>query len=163
MIRRKRNQRDTWDLHLQEKESGNYYPLTTKIALEDDEARLAILVDRAQGGSSLEDGSLEIMIHRRLLHDDAFGVEEALNETAYGKGLIARGHHYLYLGPKNLKSPTIAAQERFLQIKKLLPSWIFISSTNHTFDEWKQNYNHIVSYILITLYIFNIFLTIYLT
>ena len=24
------------------------------------------------------------MVHRRLLHDDAFGVGEALNETAFG-------------------------------------------------------------------------------
>ena len=34
------------------------------------------------------------MVHRRLLHDDAFGVGEALNETAFGgEGLVARGKH----------------------------------------------------------------------
>ena len=32
-------------------------------------------------------------LHRRLLHDDAFGVGEALNETAFGVGLVARGKH----------------------------------------------------------------------
>lgn len=35
------------------------------------------------------------MLHRRLLVDDHWGVGEALNETAYGKGLVARGKHYL--------------------------------------------------------------------
>ena len=30
---------------------------------------------------------------RRLLHDDAFGVGEALNETAFGEGLVVRGKH----------------------------------------------------------------------
>ena len=35
------------------------------------------------------------MLHRRLLVDDHWGVGEALNETAYEKGLVARGKHYL--------------------------------------------------------------------
>ena len=38
---------------------------------------------------------MELMLHRRLLVDDHWGVGEALNETAYGKGLVARGKHYL--------------------------------------------------------------------
>ena len=35
------------------------------------------------------------MIHRRLLDDDAFGVQEPLNEIEFGKGLVARGKHFL--------------------------------------------------------------------
>lgn len=62
MLKRKRDHRDTWDLTLLEKISGNYYPITAKIAIEDDERRFAILTDRAQGGSSLSDGSIEIMV-----------------------------------------------------------------------------------------------------
>lgn len=38
---------------------------------------------------------MELMVHRRLLHDDAFGVGEALNETQFGKGLVARGKHHV--------------------------------------------------------------------
>ena len=34
-----------------------------------------------------------ILLCRRLLHDDAFGVGEALNETAFGEGLVVRGKH----------------------------------------------------------------------
>ena len=41
------------------------------------------------------DGSIEIMVHRRILHDDSMGVDEALNETAYGKGLVVTGKHIL--------------------------------------------------------------------
>ena len=35
------------------------------------------------------------MLHRRLLVDDHWGVGEALNETAFGEGLVVRGKHYL--------------------------------------------------------------------
>ena len=34
---------------------------------------------------------MELMLHRRLLHDDSLGVGEALNETQFGTGLVARG------------------------------------------------------------------------
>lgn len=62
MLQRRRNHRDTWDLNLQEPIAGNYYPVTAKIAIQDEFKRLAILTDRAQGGSSLADGSMEIMV-----------------------------------------------------------------------------------------------------
>lgn len=62
MLKRKRNHRDTWKLKLLENISGNYYPVTAKIAIEDNSRRFAILTDRAQGGSSLADGSIELMV-----------------------------------------------------------------------------------------------------
>ena len=44
-----------------------------------------------------KDGCLELMVHRRLLDDDHFGVGEALDEIQFGKGLVARGKHLLVI------------------------------------------------------------------
>lgn len=137
MMKRKRNHRDTWNANIQESVAGNYYPVTTRIALEDQSNRMAIITDRAQGGSSIKDGSLELMLHRRILHDDAFGVEEALNETAYGTGLVARGKHYLVLG-----EPKDHRHEKAVQVLTTLPPHPFFSPSTMTFDEWTQNFKN---------------------
>lgn len=39
------------------------------------------------------------MIHRRLVYDDSLGVDEPLNETAYGQGLVLQGKHVLVIEP----------------------------------------------------------------
>jgi len=103
MISRKRNYRPTWNLSLTEPISANYYPVVSRMSIEDsnsidtDKQTLFVMTDRAEGGSSLDNGELELMLHRRLFNDDAFGVGEALNETAYGEGLVVRGKHKLLL------------------------------------------------------------------
>lgn len=43
----------------------------------------------------MHDGSIEVMLHRRIVYTDGISLNEALNETAYGKGLVVRGKHYL--------------------------------------------------------------------
>ena len=44
--------------------------------------------DRSQAGTSLKDGAVQLLLHRRLVCDDNKGVVELLNETdADGKGL----------------------------------------------------------------------------
>ncbi|RZC32509.1 lysosomal alpha-mannosidase, partial [Asbolus verrucosus] len=131
LLKRVRSSRPTWKLNLQEPVAGNYYPITSKILLVDDaqDLELAVLTDRAQGGSSLKDGQIELMVHRNCLHDDAFGVGEALNETAFGEGLVARGSHFLILGPRSSKSGEVstAAQEREVAQRKLLGAWTLVS------------------------------------
>lgn len=37
-------------------------------------------------------------VHRRLLTDDGFGLEETLNEEAYGVGLVVKGKHRILFG-----------------------------------------------------------------
>lgn len=81
-----------------------------------------------------------------MLHDDAFGVAEALNETAFGKGLVARGKHYLMFGAKNNESPSLQARERFLQNEILLPNWLFFNDVSSmSFDDWSTKYTNIHS------------------
>lgn len=147
MLKRQRNHRETWSVKIHESVSGNYYPITTKIALEDSTARMAILTDRAQGGSSLQDGALELMVHRRLLHDDAFGVGEALNETEYGEGLIARGKTHLFVGQSSSRPDvSLQALERIAQLETLLPSWKFFSSMeSYTVGQWLSSFKNTVS------------------
>lgn len=51
-------------MKLSEQISGNYYPVTSKLVIRDEAAdvELAVLTDRAQGGSSLKDGEIELMV-----------------------------------------------------------------------------------------------------
>jgi lysosomal alpha-mannosidase len=78
-------------------------------------------------------------VHRRLLHDDAFGVGEALNETAFGYGLVAIGKQWFTGG--NISSGTAAQRTRSLQQKLLLSPWLFFSpADNISFSEWVSHY-----------------------
>lgn len=87
---------------------GSFYPVVSTLMLKNlsNSTRpsknsadlLAILVDRAQAGTSLNEGQLELLIHRRQTVDDNWGVGEALNEPGEdGRGLVTRGRHRLYL------------------------------------------------------------------
>ena len=64
-LKRQRNYRPTWKLDVTEAVSGNYYPINSHIYLNDDDQNgplLALVTDRSQGGTSLHDGELELMV-----------------------------------------------------------------------------------------------------
>lgn len=92
ILERKRDLRPTWKFNQSEKVSGNYYPVNSRIFLRDTigKKQITLVTDRSQGGSSVEDGSLELMVHRRILHDDALGVGEILNEKGNLSVLIKK-------------------------------------------------------------------------
>jgi lysosomal alpha-mannosidase len=93
---RKFNSRPTWNLTVYEPAAGNYYPVNAFIATTDiiTGHTISVNTDRSQGGASLADGSVELMVHRRLQADDGRGVGEPLNETGIdGNGLIIRATH----------------------------------------------------------------------
>ena len=83
--------------------------MTTAAIVNDSQMSFAVLVDRAEGASSLQDGALELLLHRRLLCQDGCAFEN-LNETdeavyrdgelveRRGRGLIITGKHYLLMG-----------------------------------------------------------------
>jgi lysosomal alpha-mannosidase len=111
VLERKRDYRPTWNYTVNEPVSGNYYPINSRIWIKDQTRQFTVLTgkkdildnlflfsictDRSQGGGSIHDGSVEILLHRRLIVDDKFGVDEVLNETAFGEGLVIRGKQLL--------------------------------------------------------------------
>lgn len=102
-IKRIRDYRADWDLQVNQPVAGNYYPINLGIYVQDDSMELSVLVDRSVGGSSLVDGQIELMLHRRLLHDDIRGVGEVLNEEVcvggQCKGLTIQGKLYIRIDP----------------------------------------------------------------
>ncbi|UJR27289.1 hypothetical protein I4U23_008584 [Adineta vaga] len=100
LMKRKRDQRDGYTFAQSEASAGNYYPLVTGIILKDEkkDLQMSIVTDRAEGGGSIQDGQIEIMIHRRVATDDGLGVSETLNEIGVdNRGLVVRGRHLLAL------------------------------------------------------------------
>ncbi|XP_028968293.1 lysosomal alpha-mannosidase-like [Galendromus occidentalis] len=99
VIERVRDFRENWNSKLSEPVSGNYYPITSRININDGDHHVTFLTDRARGGTSLQSGSIELMLHRRCLCDDRFGVNEALNESGVdGRGLQVRGTFRVFFG-----------------------------------------------------------------
>ncbi|XP_026842967.1 lysosomal alpha-mannosidase [Drosophila persimilis] len=127
MIRREKDKREDFTPDLsRQPTSGNYYPVVSRIALQDSNKRIALLNDRAQGGTSMKDGQLELMLHRRLIRDDGYGVGEALNEQKYDKPLIARGKVYLILNSVEESTKV----ERLAEKEILLPFSVFFSKAS---------------------------------
>ncbi|XP_051528161.1 lysosomal alpha-mannosidase isoform X2 [Myxocyprinus asiaticus] len=103
VLERRKDYRPTWELKQTEPVAGNYYPINSRAYIKDDKHQLTVVTDRSQGASSIYNGSLEIMLHRRLLYDDFRGVGEPLSELGeFGDGLVARGRLLLTLTPPDM-------------------------------------------------------------
>ncbi|CAH8682579.1 unnamed protein product [Schistosoma rodhaini] len=116
LIKRLRNRRDDWGIpmkyHEEHNITGNYYPIVNRIMIKNILLKwlnkkipfgLAIYTDRSQGGTSLNDGQLELMLHRQTINDDNLGVNEPLEELGLdNKGLIVRGTHKIRFDELNL-------------------------------------------------------------
>jgi hypothetical protein len=83
------NYRPTWNFVNTEPVAGNYVPANVGVLINDStkNLQLSLVTDRSCGVSSLTNGELEMMLHRRLLYDDSRGVGEPLNETTVIKTL----------------------------------------------------------------------------
>ncbi|XP_063544866.1 lysosomal alpha-mannosidase-like [Cydia strobilella] len=138
MLKRIRNTRPQWNLTLAEPISGNYYPVVQEMYIEDKDLRVVVNVDRARGGASLEDGCFEIMQHRRLKRDDSFGVDEALNETAGGKGLYSIDKVRLQVVSKTKENLINTAETslRFFSIPQF-----FVAEAPFSLDKFKTMTN----------------------
>lgn len=121
ILKRRDNFRPTWTLNQTEPVAGNYYPVNTRIYITDGHMQLTVLTDRSQGGSSLLDGSLELMVHRRLLVDDERGVAEPLLETDTGDKV--RGRHLVILSSVS----DAAARHRLLAEQEVLAPQVVLA------------------------------------
>lgn len=107
MVKREWNYRPDYTLnYTNEPTSCNFFPINSALTFTDadfPEHRLTVVNDRAQAGSSpTYNGKsfIEMMVHRRLLHDDDRGVGQCLNETSqwnHEVGLRAVVNHGLLL------------------------------------------------------------------
>ncbi|XP_052781407.1 lysosomal alpha-mannosidase-like isoform X1 [Mya arenaria] len=140
ILRRVRDYRETWDLNQTEPVAGNYYPVNSRIFLRDEGTgmQFTVMTDRSQGGASIHDGEVELMVHRRLLYDDCKGVGEPMNETgADQQGLIIRGKMYLHLG----QTLDTAKFHRDFGLKKYMAPIPAFSETNMKYQEYSATYN----------------------
>ena len=102
---RQRGVRANWPTYApSEPVSANYFPCNCLIKTTSSQGpvnvTVAVAVDRSEGSTSLTNGQLELMVHRRMTHDDGRGVGQALNEPGIdGKGLIIRGTHWVTVAP----------------------------------------------------------------
>lgn len=64
--------------------ASNYYPSVYSSYLHPPNGgvHFAVVSDRSHGVASVDKGTLEVMLHRRLLQDDQRGLDEALNDTS---------------------------------------------------------------------------------
>jgi len=98
MQKRVLDHRDTWNFTTILNVTQNYYPINSAIAIKDvaNGNQLTLMNTRAQGGSALAEGTVELMHQRRLFFDDWRGVGEALNETdEFGNGMRVDATYYL--------------------------------------------------------------------
>ena len=65
-LERRRNYRPTWPINVTEPVASNYYPINSHIYITNgggSSAFVALVTDRSQGGTSLQDGQLELMVN----------------------------------------------------------------------------------------------------
>jgi len=133
---RTRDYRKTWKLNQTEKIAGNYYPVTSKIRINEPNGRgITIFPDRAQGGSSLKPGAVELMVLRETIKDDGRGVDEPLNDPGqFGKGLIVQGKHLiLFTGRNQARSnPHLGIEEQMIEKYVFNEPWIGFKKVDET-------------------------------
>ncbi|XP_046352433.2 lysosomal alpha-mannosidase-like [Haliotis rufescens] len=135
-LKRKRDYRETWKLEVNDRVAGNYYPVTSKMFIQDTDRdiQVTLLTDRCQGGGSIHDGEMELMVHRRTLFDDGLGVGEPLNERGKNRqGLVYRGTHYLYVGTKTSSAKFSREKAQEIHFK---PTLSFVPLDSDKSNKW---------------------------
>ncbi|CAB3252235.1 unnamed protein product [Arctia plantaginis] len=138
-IKRIKNKRYTHQLVYTDDISANIYPITSKVYIEDTDKniRFSIFPDRGEGCTSLDEGEIDIMVHRRLAIDNN-GPTDGINDTAVETGLVVRGKHRLYLSKADYK-PNKFFEKKFAKELEIQPQ-IFTSA--HPFYDSSIGYTN---------------------
>ncbi|XP_051127486.1 alpha-mannosidase isoform X2 [Andrographis paniculata] len=138
-IKRIRDYRADWPLTVTQPVAGNYYPINLGIYMEDRNSEFSVLVDRATGGSSIKDGEIELMLHRRMLNDDSRGVGEPLDElvclNVTCEGLTVRGNYYVSINKRGAGAQwrRTAGQEIY--------SPLILAFSHEDSEKWKSSHS----------------------
>lgn len=139
-LKRVRDHREDWPLQVNQPVAGNYYPINLGIYTKDKKSELSVLVDRATGGSSINDGEVELMLHRRILQDDGRGVEEPLDEdvcvteNSNCEGLTVRGNYYVSID-------NVGAGSRWRRTTgQEIYSPLLLAFTHENAENWKSSH-----------------------
>ncbi|KAI8004141.1 hypothetical protein LOK49_LG08G01834 [Camellia lanceoleosa] len=82
-----RDYREDWSLAVCQPVARNYYPLSVGIFTKDKKSEFSVLVDHATSGSNIEDGEVELMLHRRMTNDDSGGLVGPLDEIVCAESI----------------------------------------------------------------------------
>lgn len=134
VLKRRLSQRPMWNFTISDPIAGNYYPVTNRIDINDRSHRFTVLTDRAQGGSSLTDGQIELMLHRRLLRMGNADLLEPVNEIAQGQGLVVRGKHRLLFSDTRNKNSSITEKKQVIQFH--LQPIVLIAEAPISLEKW---------------------------
>lgn len=100
MQKRILNYRPTWNLKTSQNITSNYYPINSAISMKDaSSSRLfTVMNDRAQGGTAISEGTIELMQNREAPGDDSKGVGEPLQErNEFGNGMKVPATYYVQI------------------------------------------------------------------
>lgn len=98
MQKRVKNYRPDFTLKTEMKVNDNYYPINSAVAMRDlgKNIQVTVMNQHSQGGGSIDEGSIELMQNRRLLHDDNKGVTDPLDEVQPdGRGIAVNTKYFV--------------------------------------------------------------------
>ncbi|TKY55925.1 Alpha-mannosidase protein [Spatholobus suberectus] len=139
-LKRVRDYREDWPLQVTQPVAGNYYPLNLGIYTKDNKSEFSVIVDRAVGGASINDGEVELMLHRSTLKDDGRGVEEPLNEQVClnnnnaCEGLTVRGNYYM-----SIHKPRAGSRWRRTTGQEIYSPFL-LAFTHENLENWKSSH-----------------------
>jgi alpha-mannosidase II len=114
--------------------SSNYYPMTSHFILRDEEMRFSVLSKQSLGAASLQEGTCEVMLDRRLSRDDGRGLGEGVLDNV--RTLIPL---WLLFQPSDSSSSFESKLLHRMSSVMNHPLQLFFGSSS-SMDEWRSSF-----------------------